>query len=264
MKMKKVLSMLLVFLLILSCGISSDDARAASGTWRSDAGGWWYEYSDGSYAKNTWLEIDGSWYYFKSSGYMAYSEYIQGCWLNADGSWDTSSSGGHWVKQADNWWYTDNSGWYPVLQWLWIDGKCYFFNYFGYIYKNTEVYGNWVGADGAWNPDIPNLNTTTKTEFCLKILSGWWTTWRQSGDDQQYIKFTKSGMEYYTKNKDGSYKLQFTRVVDYNIWEENVFVNLINKKGEVSGQYRLNEYDDLACYDDKGNYSGSGSLVRVE
>ena len=36
-------------------------SEAASGKWRHNAKGWWYSYSDGSYAKNTWEKIGGKW-----------------------------------------------------------------------------------------------------------------------------------------------------------------------------------------------------------
>ena len=40
------------------------------GKWKSNAYGWWYEYSDGTYPKSEWEEIESVWYYFNSSGYM--------------------------------------------------------------------------------------------------------------------------------------------------------------------------------------------------
>ena len=40
-----------------------------SGSWKKNATGWWYEWSDGTYPKNSWLKIDGLWYWFDSRGY---------------------------------------------------------------------------------------------------------------------------------------------------------------------------------------------------
>ena len=104
----------------------------AKGQWKSDETGWWFEDSSGWYAKNEWIKIDGKWYYFIADGYMDYSEYRDGCWLGADGAWDTSYSGGHWSQDSKGWRYEDN-GWYPVNQYLWIDGTKY-----------------WFGSDGYW------------------------------------------------------------------------------------------------------------------
>ena len=43
-------------------------AEAASGKWKQDAKGWYYSYSDGTYAKNTWLQSGKKWYYFNANG----------------------------------------------------------------------------------------------------------------------------------------------------------------------------------------------------
>lgn len=101
------------------------------GTWKSDSTGWWYE-DNGWYPTDQWLKIDGYWYYFLSNGYMDYSEYRQGCWLNANGSWDERYGSGTWRSDSTGWWYTDGD-WYPVSQYLWIDGYNYYFNSSGYL-----------------------------------------------------------------------------------------------------------------------------------
>ena len=114
---------------------NADGTQTYEGTlsWKSDATGWWVEDSAGWYPQSQWQKIDGKWYYFCADGYMDYSEYRDGCWLGADGAWDESFSGGHWMQDATGWWYEDGS-WYPVNQYLWIDGVQY-----------------WFGADGYWS-----------------------------------------------------------------------------------------------------------------
>ena len=56
---------------MLSLVISSSVLAAGTkmGVWKHNKKGWWYEYSDGSYAKSQWLKIDGSKYYFNAAGY---------------------------------------------------------------------------------------------------------------------------------------------------------------------------------------------------
>ena len=49
-----------------------------TGTWKKNAKGWWYEYSDGSYVKNNWLKIDSRWYWFDSNGYAVKGYYTIG------------------------------------------------------------------------------------------------------------------------------------------------------------------------------------------
>ena len=125
-------------------------AAEQSGSWRESADGWWYRYSDGTYAQNTWLQIKGKWYYFLDSGYMATSQYRDGRWINSEGVWVTKNTGGRWKKDSKGWWYTDDTGWYPVEQWLCIDGKYYFFNEKGYLVTNEWIGYSYVNKNGEW------------------------------------------------------------------------------------------------------------------
>jgi hypothetical protein len=154
-KMKKLVTaiVLAAVIFISSIAPASFDANAASGTWKSDSNGWWYEYSNGSYASSTWLQIGGSWYYFKSNGYMDAGGYRDGYWLNGDGSWDTRYSGGKWASNSTGWWYTDSSGWYPTKQWLQIDGSWYYFKDNGYMAANEWVDGYYLDSNGVWDPN---------------------------------------------------------------------------------------------------------------
>ena len=120
------------------------------GAWKSNETGWWYEDTTGWYPVSQWQKIDGKWYYFTADGYMDYSEYRDGCWLGSDGAWDETYGGGHWMTNGTGWWYEDDADWYPVNQWLWIDGSCYYFYDTGYMATNTYVGSNWVNANGAW------------------------------------------------------------------------------------------------------------------
>ena len=38
--------------------------------WNRDNRGWWYRFSNGSYARNSWQFINGKWYFFGDDGYM--------------------------------------------------------------------------------------------------------------------------------------------------------------------------------------------------
>ena len=102
------------------------------GEWKSDSNGYWFCDDTGWYAKNQWQKIDGKWYYFLTDGYMDYSEYRDGCWLGSDGAWDEAYGAGHWSKNSRGWWYSDGD-WYPVNQYLWIDGVQYWFDASGYM-----------------------------------------------------------------------------------------------------------------------------------
>ena len=150
--MKRIIALVLTVCFLITVSITNSNSYAAGGSWKSNSDGWWYEYSDGSYASG-WTEIDGYWYFFTGSGYMDYSEYRDGCWLNADGTWNTAYSGGYWASDSTGWWYTDASGWYPVNTWLWIDGSCYYFKASGYLAVNEWIDGYFVDASGEITTD---------------------------------------------------------------------------------------------------------------
>ena len=117
-------------------------------TWKCNDTGWWVEDSKGWYPVSQWVKIDGKWYYFLDTGYMDYSEYRDGYWLGSDGAL-VDGYYGQWKSDSYGWWFEDESGWYPSSQWVWINGKCYYFEADGYLATNKYVDGYWVGADGA-------------------------------------------------------------------------------------------------------------------
>ena len=119
-------------------------------SWKCNSTGWWVEDTLGWYPQSQWQKIDGKWYYFLDTGYMDYSEYRDGYWLGSGGAWVEDYYGGHWCSDSNGWWYEDASGWYPTSQWLWIDGKCYYFEADGYLATNKYIDGYWVGLDGAY------------------------------------------------------------------------------------------------------------------
>jgi uncharacterized repeat protein (TIGR02543 family) len=118
--------------------------------------------------KNKWVFENNKWYYYDNNGIRETDCYRDGCWLNSDGSWDPTYSAGKWLCNITGWWYEDSS-WYPVSQWIKIDGNWYYFDSSGYMVSNTWV-GNYyltqsgamavstwideyyVGPDGAWIP----------------------------------------------------------------------------------------------------------------
>ena len=119
---KKLLAFALI-LIMVSCFImiNASKSEASSEGWRQTDGGWWYEFSDGTYAK---------------------SEYIDGYWLDADG-WYDSAWNGSWYYNSTGWWFQSGS-WYPVNEWVKIDKKWYYFNSDGYWtseYASEETQG---------------------------------------------------------------------------------------------------------------------------
>lgn len=165
---RSIKTVVLLIFFILLIPMTTD---AASGSWKKDSGGWWYQYQNGGYARG-WVNIDNSYYYFTSNGYMAYSEYREGCWLNSNGTWSTNNYNGHWEHDTKGWWYTDSSGWYPKGQWLWIDGKCYYFKADGYLAINEYIGTDYVGSDGAYVTSSGSSGDTSSSDDTNKGLSG--------------------------------------------------------------------------------------------
>ena len=119
-----------------------------TGSWKGNDSGWWFEDEGGWYPYSQWLKVDGKWYYFNSDGYLATSEWVDGYYLDGSGAQEYQYVGS-WHSDGSGWWFEDESGWYPQSQWVWINGKCYYFESNGYLATNKYVDGYWVGADGA-------------------------------------------------------------------------------------------------------------------
>ena len=135
-------------------------SEAATGTWKQDSKGWWYSYTDGSYAKNQWLFIGKSWYYFGKNGYMVTGWKLidkkwyyfnkggamQTGWKLIDKKWYYFSGGGAmqtgWKKLSGIWYYF--AGGAMATGWKQISGDWYFFD------KDGAMFTGWKKASGKW------------------------------------------------------------------------------------------------------------------
>ena len=174
---------------------SNNQVEAASGKWKSDSKGWWYSYSDGSYAKNKWLEIGGKWYFFNSHGYM-----VKG-WRKVGRSWYYFGTSGvmktGWQKISGKWYYFDYTGkmctgweteiikgdveWFYFgndgamrTGWQEIDGKTYYFNASGAMLTGEQMIDGksyLFMADGSLVSDTGNSDDIYETAEARKVLS---------------------------------------------------------------------------------------------
>ncbi|MCR5214685.1 MAG: hypothetical protein K6E10_09730 [Eubacterium sp.] len=233
----------LVFCVVLALFMCLQNVKSvfAAGTWMSDANGWWYSNSDGSYPAGQWMEIDGYWYYFLANGYMDSNGYRDGCWLNSDGSWNTAYSGGYWASNSTGWWYTDASGWYPVSTWLRINGSYYYFKADGYMAVNEWVDGCYLGSDGAWvegkkksSGKVPDANAASE-KFVLdnNAAEGW-----QIAYNNKRIEVLKNGELTW----DGSVKQDPYGYFVYDI-DNSGIPELYIKYGTCEADYSLCVYD---------------------
>lgn len=105
--------------------------------------------SAGAGAGGNWVKEGNDYYYYTPEGKKETNCYRDGYWLDANGKYDPAYSGGKWKCDSSGWWYEDN-GWYPVSQWLKIDGYWYYFTESGYMDYSEYRDGCWLGSDGAW------------------------------------------------------------------------------------------------------------------
>ena len=95
-----------------------------TGQWKSGYFGWWYSYSDGTYAANETLVIDGQTYRFDASGYLKMG------WVYDGGHWYYHGSSGAqqygWIMDRGSWYYLSPSG-SMVTGWQLLGGTWYHF-----------------------------------------------------------------------------------------------------------------------------------------
>ena len=130
------ISIILVLFIMISCLFIGTEYRseAATGSWRKDSKGYWYSYSNGSYAKYEWVKWNGKWYFFGASGYMRTGWQTIGgknYYLGTDGAMRTG-----WKKIGNKWYYFGTDG-AMRTGWQTISGKDYFFSKDGYMLVGT-------------------------------------------------------------------------------------------------------------------------------
>ena len=145
-KRKKLLSVFIVMGLLLSQLLCGFVVEAASGKWGKDKRGYYYTYSDGSYAKNAWIQTNGKWYYIDKNGYMAVA------WKKIGAKWYYFGSNGKmktgWQQISSKWYYFGVSG-AMSTGWKEISGKWYYFNASGEMLKDQYIGAYYLGSDGA-------------------------------------------------------------------------------------------------------------------
>lgn len=172
MKFKKWIAGLVAAMFILPHTFGT--AEAVTGQWKHNSTGYWYAYSDGSYAKNTWLEIGGKWYYFKSNGYMATG----------------------WKQVGKTWYYFGLNTGAMQTGWKLISGKWYFFKSSGAMATGwKQQAGKWYyfGGDGA-------MVTGTRTINGVKYVFDKSGVMTASGRVGEIIKFGTYEQDNNTSN----------------------------------------------------------------
>ena len=145
-------------------------AASNTGTWKQNSKGWWYEFSDKSYAKNEFLTIKEKTYYFNQYGYMKTG----------------------WLKYNNNWYYFDPTNGYMKTGWQKISNKWYFFNISGIMITGwKKLNNNWYyfTTDGYM-----------KTGW-LQLKSKWYYF---NSEGIMQTGWLSKGNKWYFLNNDGS------------------------------------------------------------
>ena len=99
---------------------SEDTHEAVAGQWISDALGWWWRNTDGTYPASETLRINGEVYRFDARGYM-----VTG-WASENGHWFyygvSGAQASGWVSVGGTWYYLDPATGAMVTGWLELDG----------------------------------------------------------------------------------------------------------------------------------------------
>ena len=98
----------------------------------------------------------------------AYSnEWVNGKWYDEQG-YQNYDALLRWRHNVHGWWLEDTKGWYPVNQWVKVDGKWYYFTETGYMDYSEYRDGCWLGDDGAWIEAYKNGSWKGNDSI------GWW------------------------------------------------------------------------------------------
>ena len=126
---------------------------AATGGWKRDNNGWWYQFSDGSYVRSSWLSINNVRYYMNGSGYMQTG----------------------WLKDGKDWYYLDTNNGDMKVGWVNVNNTWYYMNPFNDGRMDANTYtpdGYFVDASGAYQPGgrMTETNQTSTAAFAQRVI----------------------------------------------------------------------------------------------
>ena len=130
------------------------------------------------------------------------NEWINGQWYDANGGTSYAAKGS-WKGNSSGWWYEDTSGWYPWSQWLKIDGKWYYFDYYGYMSSSEWRDGYWLSGNGALEYDGIGSWHSNSTGWWFSDSSGWYPVSQWQKINGYWYYFDGSGYMVTNRYIDG-------------------------------------------------------------
>ncbi len=235
------ISIILALFIMISCLFIGTEYRseAATGTWKKDSKGWYYRYSDGTWAKNTWIKSGKTWYHFNKYGYMQLGwQKISGKWyyFGTDGSMRVG-----WQKISGKWYFFGNG----VMQtgWKKLSGKWYYFDSEGRMVtgKRTISGGEYIfNSNGVMIQDAkyyniykPFLNDVKKT--VLRARDAGWS------DSYQYIQELESrwGLCFYSNPTYNGFSYAFEDLNKDGTPELLLYLGINKSERELSAGFTI-------------------------
>lgn len=228
-------------------GKSSSSSVAQTAKWMKGSKGWWYRYSNGSYAKGL-KKIGNATYYFDSNGWMKTG------WKKISGSWYYFASSGAmktgWQKIGKSWYLMASNG-KMLTGWRTVSGKKY------YLGSDGAMKTGWLKSGGAWY----YLNSSGIMATGWHRVSGSWyymnskgkmlTGWQTLGGKKYYLGSNGAMKTGWQKLNKAWYYFNGSGVMVSNRWVGNYYM-------ESNGKMATNKWVDNGKY-----YVGSnGALVR--
>ena len=233
----------------------NNSSATLTGSWKHNSKGWWYAYSNGTYAKGL-KKIGNATYYFDSKGWMKTG------WQHATGNSDWyyfNKSGAMktgWLKSGGKWYYLNSTdgkmktGFYNVgntryysngsgvmkTGWQQISNNWYYFA------SSGAMKTGWVKTGGKWY----YLNTEGKMQTGKQVISG--KTYFLNSSGVMRTGWIKDGFAWRYANKSGAiqtskwignYYVDANGTMLTNQWvKTNGKEYYVNKSGKWTGAKR--------------------------
>ena len=187
----------------------NNTSAAVTGTWKHNSKGWWYAYSNGTYAKGMkkignatyyfnnsgwmktgWQKINNNWYYFASSGALKTGwQKVKGKWYYLDPSTGRMKTGFFKVKNVT---YYANSSGVMKTGWQKISNSWYYFA------SSGAMKTDWAKTGGKWY----YLNSEGKMQTGKQVISG--KTYFLNSSGAMRTGWIKDGTIWRYANKSGA------------------------------------------------------------
>ena len=142
-----------------------------SGKWVNSKKGYWYRFSDGSYAEKEW---------------------INGYWIRANGYWDGVKTKAKWIKTDGKWMY-GYGDWCAKKKWQKIDGDWYYFDADGYLLTDQFFGGYKFAKSGKSGEYVKDGWFKIATKIYHFDEKGYLDVWTIKWIDGTVFSFDSSG-----------------------------------------------------------------------